>query len=391
MAKDAKKSVTVDQLSAVATKVKTWGKNNFVEDVTLSSGKIQKTINGTTTDVATIPTSLPNPNSLKLQAGGTDKVTYDGSSSATLNIASGSSNGTISVGGTDVSVTGLGSLAYVNSLSASDVSALPSNTMYAGSSTAGGAATSAAKLTNTSKIGDTNKPVYFTANGVPAAVTHTLDADVPSNAVFTDTTYESKSAASGGTDVSLVTTGEKYTWNNKQDALSFNQTPSSSNKVATMADIPSSLPANGGNSATVNNHSVNSDVPANAVFTDTNTTYGLSINGSTNGDSNGTSLGTIYAPTTAGTSGYVLTSNGSGAPTWAAASGGGGNIDYTTTTSNIQNIDATIISTALRKTAQTLTAAEKTQVKTNLGITISTSAPTSADGENGDIWLVYEA
>lgn len=31
----------------------------------------------------------------------------------------------------------------------------------------------------------------------------------------TDTTYESKSASSGGTDVSLVTTGEKYTWNNK--------------------------------------------------------------------------------------------------------------------------------------------------------------------------------
>jgi len=31
----------------------------------------------------------------------------------------------------------------------------------------------------------------------------------------TDTTYSSKSAASGGTDVSLVTTGEKYIWNSK--------------------------------------------------------------------------------------------------------------------------------------------------------------------------------
>lgn len=31
----------------------------------------------------------------------------------------------------------------------------------------------------------------------------------------TNTTYESKAAASGGTDLSLVTTGEKYTWNNK--------------------------------------------------------------------------------------------------------------------------------------------------------------------------------
>ena len=35
---------------------------------------------------------------------------------------------------------------------------------------------------------------------------------VGSSPKFTDTTYESKTAASGGTDVSLVTTGEKYTW-----------------------------------------------------------------------------------------------------------------------------------------------------------------------------------
>ena len=48
---------------------------------------------------------------------------------------------------------------------------------------------------------------------------HTVNSDVPANAVFTDTTYESKAAASGGTDVSLVTTGEKYTWNSKQAAL----------------------------------------------------------------------------------------------------------------------------------------------------------------------------
>lgn len=43
----------------------------------------------------------------------------------------------------------------------------------------------------------------------------------------TDTTYESKSAASGGTAVSLVTTGEKYNWNNKQSALPTTGTPSS--------------------------------------------------------------------------------------------------------------------------------------------------------------------
>lgn len=44
---------------------------------------------------------------------------------------------------------------------------------------------------------------------------------------------------------------------------------------ATIPTIPSSLPANGGNSTTVNGHTVNSDVPANAKFTDTNTTYSV--------------------------------------------------------------------------------------------------------------------
>ena len=38
---------------------------------------------------------------------------------------------------------------------------------------------------------------------------------------------------------------------------------------AKTANIPKTLPANGGNAATVNNHTVKSDVPENAVFTDT--------------------------------------------------------------------------------------------------------------------------
>lgn len=53
--------------------------------------------------------------------------------------------------------------------------------------------------------------VSLVAGGTTSSVT------VPDD----NTTYESKTAASGGTDVSLVTTGEKYTWNNK---LSSHQT-----------------------------------------------------------------------------------------------------------------------------------------------------------------------
>lgn len=102
---------------------------------------------------------------------------------------------------------------------------------------------------------DANKIILTPSNGTANKITvpyatdagtvsgKTVGVNVPSDAQFTDTTYESKAAESGGTAVSLVTTGEKYIWGQKQDALTFNTTPSSSNKVATMADIPSSLPA----------------------------------------------------------------------------------------------------------------------------------------------------
>ena len=63
------------------------------------------------------------------------------------------------------------------------------NGNYAGSSTKGGSATSAEKLSNTEQIGTNKKPVYFSADGVPVAIDHTINSDVPENAKFTDTKY----------------------------------------------------------------------------------------------------------------------------------------------------------------------------------------------------------
>ena len=56
---------------------------------------------------------------------------------------------------------------------------------YAGSSSAGGSATSAVKL-DTGTAGSVTQPVYFTG-GKPVACSYTLGKSVPSNAVFTDT------------------------------------------------------------------------------------------------------------------------------------------------------------------------------------------------------------
>lgn len=58
---------------------------------------------------------------------------------------------------------------------------------------------SAGKLSNTSKIGDTNKPVYFSANGVPVAISYEINKSVPSNAIFTDQNVKTDLASNGTT------------------------------------------------------------------------------------------------------------------------------------------------------------------------------------------------
>lgn len=53
------------------------------------------------------------------------------------------------------------------------------------------------------------------------------------------------------------------------NALEDKANKSHTHTKAEITDFPTALPADGGNSTTVNNHTVNSDVPENAVFTDT--------------------------------------------------------------------------------------------------------------------------
>lgn len=60
----------------------------------------------------------------------------------------------------------------------------------------------------------------------------------------------------------------------------------------------------------------------------------ISLNGSNNVfDGSSSKSISFYAPTTAGTKDYVLTSNGSGAPSWKAASSGGASVEIIDLTS----------------------------------------------------------
>lgn len=75
-------------------------------------------------------------------------------------------------------------------------SGVTSKPNYAGSSSQGGSATSAVKL-DTSTAGSATNPVYFTG-GKPQACTYSLNKTVPSNAVFTDTTYNTATTSTLG-------------------------------------------------------------------------------------------------------------------------------------------------------------------------------------------------
>lgn len=73
---------------------------------------------------------------------------------------------------------------------------------------------STVKVAGTSLAADSKTDTLTITAGSNITLTPTASSDSFSIAA-TDTTYESKTAASGGTAVSLVTTGEKYTWNQK--------------------------------------------------------------------------------------------------------------------------------------------------------------------------------
>lgn len=108
------------------------------------------------------------------------------------------SNGSGKVAISDITSTELG---YLDGVTANvqtqlNAKAASSHTHdYAGSSSAGGAATSANKL-NTD-AGSVTQPVYF-KDGVPVSTSHTLNADVPENAKFTDTIYEVATQSTDG-------------------------------------------------------------------------------------------------------------------------------------------------------------------------------------------------
>ena len=155
-----------------------------------------------------------------------------------------------------------------------------------------------------------------------------------------DTTYSSKSAASGGTDVSLVTTGEKYTWNNKS-SLALGETSSTAYR--------------GDRGKTAYDHSQSTHARTDATAVTSSTTNGnIKIDGTET---------TVYTHPGSGTNPHGTT----------ASDVGLGNVGNFKAVSTVAN--------------QGLSSTEQSNARTNIGagtsnLTIGTTATTAAAGDH---------
>ena len=129
-----------------------------------------------------------------------------------------------------------------------------------------------------------NKPLSLPANGGNASTVngHTVNADVPSGAKFTDTNTwrplgTTADTACAGNDSRLSNArpaSDVSAWAKASSKPSYSKSEVGLGNVDNTADANKSVKyaTSAGNASTVNGHTVNSNVPANAKFTDTHVT-----------------------------------------------------------------------------------------------------------------------
>ena len=127
-------------------------------------------------------------------------------------------------------------------------------------------------LGNVDNTADVNKSVnYANTSGSSTKATSVVDYGNTENSIQIGFGGAGATASNLGYIAGYLTGGKQIKDVSKDVLKSWLGLGSLAYSSATIPTIPSSLPANGGNADTVNGHTVNSDVPANAKFTDTDT------------------------------------------------------------------------------------------------------------------------
>ena len=137
----------------------------------------------TYSEIGGTPSSLKNPNALQIKV-------YNGSStSSDISYDGSTANQSVSVAGASA-ITGITSTTDGKlQLTLAD-GTQPAAISVKITATTSDSAASADKLNLSADVGSLTQPVYFDANtGLPVAISYTIEKSVPSNAIFTDTTY----------------------------------------------------------------------------------------------------------------------------------------------------------------------------------------------------------
>lgn len=118
------------------------------------------------------------------------------------------------------------------------------------------------------KVADDTERFKLTTNDIQLGDTvQTLD-----NKKMYYVVDENKLSSADGYATYTADTATSVPWSGVTGKPSSYTPSSHTHTKSQISDFPTSLPANGGNSSTVNGHTVNSNVPANAKFTDTKVT-----------------------------------------------------------------------------------------------------------------------
>ena len=205
---------------------------------------------------------------------------------------------------------------------------------------------------------------------------------------------ESNLSTEAGYEVYAAGTAASVPWSGVTGKPSTYTPSSHTHTKSQITDFPTSMPANGGNATTVNGHTVNSDVPSGAKFTDTNTWRPQPDWNATSGDAVIKNKPTIPS---VGNGTVTITQNGTSKGTFTMNQSGNTTIaltDTNTDTNTVTNIGTTSSNysngniliqgsgaTTVSKSGNTVTISS-TNTDTNTWRPLGTTADTACAGND---------